>query len=305
MNKIHFNHWVIVLIILIRALPFIFSTHAHAENTADIQPDEINTGQSDEYSHLSGASRWLDDYRKPVGLTYDAKATLNASYLWRGMYAGGLNLQAEAEVGYGGLYLNMWWNIGTYDWQFNSFQPEVDLSLGFNRWGLNVYLMYMHFFDCRFFDFTNYTTDIGNRMELNVRYTLSSKLPLSILWATRVAAADGYLNAAGDTVRAWSSYLELSYTHKFKYDISLFGAVGITPWKSLYTFFTRDFGVVNIDVRLRKDWSLSKHCGLMLQGQVMINPTLLAADPRTAQWHPYTPDAQTVNANISVGVYLK
>ncbi len=249
-------------------------------------------------------NRWLDDYSKPVGLTYNARATLNTTYLWRGQYSGAFNLQASADVGYGGAYLNMWWNIGTCDWRFNAFNPEVDFSLGFNRWGLDIFLLYVHHFDCGFFDFSNHLSG-GNRLEINARYTVSSKLPLSILWATRVTAADGFLNAAGDTVRAWSSYLEISYTHKFKYDISLYGAVGMTPWKSCYTDFEYGFGVVNIDLRLRKDWSLSKHCGLMLQGQLTINPTMLAADTQTAQWHPYTPSKQTINANLSVGVYLK
>ncbi|MBR1877838.1 MAG: hypothetical protein IJ814_02405 [Paludibacteraceae bacterium] len=249
-------------------------------------------------------SRWLDDYTKPVGLTYNAMATLNTTYIWRGLYSGALSLQASADVGYGGLYLNTWWNLGTHNWRFNSFEPEVDFSLGFNRWGLNIFLLYVHHFDCGFFDFSNRVAG-GNRLELNARYTVSSKLPLSILWATRVAAADGYINAAGDTLRAWSSYVEISYTQRFAYGISLYGAVGMTPWKSCYTGFRYDFGVVNIDLRLRKDWSLSERCGLMLQGQFTINPTMLAADRTTAQWHPYSPADQTINANLSVGVYLK
>lgn len=299
MKIFNHNQRVTALIIGIGALPFLFFAPAHAKETADKLQPSTEVSQPE-----SGASRWLDDYRKPVGLTYNAKATLNSAYLWRGLYSGAFNLQASADVGYGGAYINMWWNIGTYNWKFDTFQPEVDFSLGFNRWGVNVYLLYVHHFDYGFFDFTNHTIG-GNRLELNLRYTVSSKLPLSVHWATRVAAADGYKNAAGDTIRAWSSYLELSYTHKFKYDISLYGAVGMTPWKSCYTGYAHDFGVVNVDVRLRKDWSLSEHCGLMVQGQLSINPTLLAADHSTAQWHPYTPAAQTVNANLSVGVYLK
>lgn len=303
MNIFKHNRVVVALIGLIRALPFLFFAPAYASESS--QPSAESQPQSEVNEKSSGASKWLDDYSTPVGLTYNAKATLNAAYLWRGQYCGAANLQASADVGYGGAYINMWWNIGTYNWRFEEFQPEVDFSLGFNRWGVNLYLLYVHHFDCGFFDFAN-KMGLGNRLELNLRYTVSSKLPLTIHWGTRVAAADGYYaDTIGPLLRAWSSYLEVSYTHKFKYDISLFGAVGITPWRSCYTWYVQDFGVVNVELRLRKDWSLSKRCGLMLQGQFCINPTMLAADPATARWLPYEPAAQTVNANLSVGVYLK
>ena len=291
---------VIALVLCIGALPFVFNASAYAGEKAKSEGLETKgeTKQS--------TAEWLwEDYKKPVGLTYNAQAKIQAAYLWRGQYSGAFNLQASANVGYGGLYFDMWWNLGTYDWSFNSFQPEVDFSLGFSRWGLNIYMLYVHNFDCGFFDFSNKFGG-GNRLELDVLYTLSNKVPLTIRWATRVAASDGYFpDSISPLQRAYSSYLELSYTHKFKYDISLYGAVGISPWKSTYTWYVRDFGVVNIDVRLRKDWSLSERCGLMLQGQVMLNPSMLAYDPKSYEWHPNAPAAQTVNANIAVGVYLK
>ena len=280
----------IALALCVGALPFLCCAPASAQET--VAPD------------ASGTSRWLDDYHQHIGLTYNAQATVQAAYLWRGLYCGAFNLQGSANVGYGGLYLDMWWNIGTTDWSFRTFQPEVDFSLGFSRWGLDVYLLYIYNFNCGFFDFTNYP-DHGNRLELNVRYTVSSKLPLSILWATRVAAADSYVNAMGDTVRAYSSYAEISYTHHFPYDISLYGAIGITPWRSVYTHYQRDFAVQNIELRLRKDWSLSERCGLKLQGTLSINPSALAADKSTARWHPKSPDYQAINTNIAIGVYLR
>lgn len=267
--------------IFIGALPFLCSAPACAEE-----------------------NRWLDDYHQYVGLTYGAQGTVQAAYLWRGLYAGAFNLQASANVGYGGLYLDMWWNIGTEDWSFTKFQPEVDLSLGFSRWGLDVFVLYVHNFKRGFFDLGYY--DSGrNALELDVRYTVSSKLPLSILWATRFTPADSYINVAGDTVRAYSSYLELSYTHHFPYDINLSGAFGITPWRSCYTGYQRGFAVQNLQVRLTKDWSLSEHCGIQLLGTMAINPSALAADRSTAEWHPTSPGNQSINLNIGAKVYLK
>lgn len=274
------------LVLCIGALPFVIGAGAYAEE---------NRSTAD----------WLwEDYRKPVGLTYNAQAKIQTAYLWRGLYSGAANIQASANVGYGGLYLDMWWNIGVRDWRFNSFQPEVDFSLGFSRWGLNIYALFIHNFNTPFFDFNNYH-DRGNRLELNLRYTLSPKVPLCIAWGTRIAAADGYLDENGNLIRAYSSYAEISYTQALPLGFSLYGALGITPWRSIYTRYRGNAGVVNIDIRLRKDWSLSEHCGLMLQGQLSINPTLLAANLSSAQWHPYAPSTQTVNTNLIVGVYLK
>lgn len=285
----------------IGALPFVISASAHTG------VETKGEGIEAKGEKQKTTAEWLwEDYRKPVGLTYNAQARVQAAYIWRGLYCGGPNIQASANVGYGGAYVDMWWNLGTYDWRFANFQPEVDISIGFNRWGMNLYLLYIHNFDSHFFDFSN-QFGLGNRLEINLQWTLSPKVPLTIHWASRIAAADGYYKSTTDTVlsHAHSSYLEISYTQHFKYDISLYGAIGITPWKSVYTEYVHNAGVVNIDLRLRKDWSLSKRCGLMLQGQFTINPTLLAADHSSARWHPYEPAGQTINANITVGAYLK
>ena len=245
-----------------------------------------------------------DDYKKPVGFTYGANAKIQANYLWRGIYAGGLNLQVDGTVGYGGLYATAWWNIGAMDWIFSAFEPEFDFLIGFNRWGLNAFLLYIHNFNCGFFDFTNYP-DRGNRLEVDVSYTLSTKIPLTVLWATRFGAADGYRNEAGDTVRAWSSYLELSYTQALPYGLSLYGAVGLTPWKSCYTLYEGNFAFNNIDIRLRKDWSIHERVGLMLQGELCLHPWLMALDKTSVQWRPKYPWFQSLNLNLAIGVYLK
>lgn len=280
---------VIALAIIVGALPFLNIACAYAGESSAVEEN-----------------RWLDDYHRKIGFTYGAEARLQTAYLWRGLYAGSMNIQGSANVGYGGLYASMWWNIGTTDWTFTTFQPEVDLSIGFARWGLDLSATLIHSFNCPFFDFTNHPyPEGGNAFEIDLRYTVSSKLPLSILWATRVAASDGYINVYGDTVRAYSTYIELSYKHNFPYGISLKGAVGMTPWHSLYTGYSKGFAVNNIDVRLRKDWSVSERCGLMIEGQVMLNPSALADDRSTAEWHPENPFHQSVNANIAFGVYLK
>ena len=173
------------------------------------------------------------------------------------------------------------------DMTFREFQPEVDFSIGFRRWGLDIYALYIYNFNCGFFDFGNYI-DKGNRLELNVRYTISDKIPLTFAWGTRVAASDCYLNAAGEIVRAYSSYAEVSYTQALRDGWSLFGAIGVTPWKGVYN--PNGAALQNIEVRVRKDWTVSERCGLMLQGQLSVSP--MAA-------------TNVILPNLAFGVYLK
>ena len=272
--------------LFIGVLPFFNYARAHASERGEEKKE----------------SRWLDDYSAPVGFTYHVQASVNAAYIWRGIYCGALSFQPTADVGYGGLYLETWWNLGAADWSFRTFEPEMDWRLGFNRWGVDVSVLYVHHFSSNLADLSLEGT---NSLEVALKYTVSSKLPLSILWATRVSGRDGYVRPAGDTVRAYSSYLELSYTHRFPYEISLYGAVGMTPWHSFYTDYRPGFGVVNVELRLRKEWSVSPHCGIMINGSVVLNPSGIAANPKSIEWHPTSPWDQTINANIGFGVYLK
>lgn len=233
------------------------------------------------YTYASERKLHADEF------TYYVDAKFQTSYLWRGLYCGGPNIQTDANIGFYGVYLDMWWNIGTMDMSFKAFQPEVDFSLGFERWGLNIYALYIHNFNTAFFDFGNYP-DKGNRLELNAKYTISEKIPLTFSWATRIAASDAYLNTAGDTVRAYSSYAEISYKQSIGDGFSIFGAIGVTPWRGCYN--DRGAALQNIELRLRKDWTVAKHLGLMLQGQVAVNPMA---------------PSSVINLNATFGIYFK
>lgn len=250
-------------------------------------------------------SPWLDDHPKRIGLTYGANATITANYIWRGLYVGGLSLQASANVGYGGLYADMWWNIGATDWAFSGFNPEVDITLGFARWGLNICVLHMHYFDhTPFFCFNNAAPgQPGNTTELRAGYRVSSKLPLSILWCTRFTGRDGYITDDGKLRRAWSSYLEVGYDFALPYQMTLAARVGMTPWKSLYTGYQGDFAVTNIDLRLMREWALSPHCGLIVMGQLMLNPRHITKD--NLRWNVRHPGEQRLNANLSVGINVR
>ena len=315
---------IIALVLCIGALPFVNNARAYAQEVTNERVNELtNEGVSGDTAVAvaeipedaapqdtttavteTKQSKWLDDYKKPVRFTYGLDVRLNAAYLWRGKYAGGPNIQASANVGYAGVYAGVWCNVGGDGWYFHQFVPELDLMVGFNRWGFQAYLLYVHTFHRGFFDLRNYEGK-GNSLEVDIRYTLSSKLPISFLWATRISGADCFLNDLGLPIRAFSSYAELSYTQHFPMGFSLYGAVGITPWRSAYTAFRQGFGVTNVELQLRKDWEVHPLIGVMLMGQVTVDPSSIASDKNTIYWHPANPAKQSINVNIACGVYLR
>ena len=102
----------------------------------------------------------LPDYSQKIGFTYGVGADIVSNYIWRGLYVGGLGVQADANIGYGGLFLDMWWNFSACDWTFSKkgfnvpsntlapgFNAELDMTIGFSRWGLTVMFMHMYNFD--------------------------------------------------------------------------------------------------------------------------------------------------------------
>ena len=218
--------------------------------------------------------------KKESLFSWSASALVTSNYIWRGLYCGGPSLQLDATVSYAGFYANMWWNIGASDWTFTGFNPEVDVTIGFSRWGLNVNYIHCFYFDkyadgtpSRFFDFKNHPRGGGGTTgEWRVSYRVSDKIPLSCLVAFRTFGRDGYYvsNSDGQYVplgdvtnldavtlkRAYSTYIELGYDFDLTHDWMLAARVGMTPAKSLYTRFEGDFAVTLVGLKLNKSWEL-------------------------------------------------
>ena len=116
---------------------------------------------------------------------WSASATLTSNYIWRGLYCGGPSLQLDATVSYAGVFANLWWNVGATDWAFSGFNPEVDVCIGFSRWGLNVNYLHCFYFDrypdgtpSRFFDFRNHPKGGGGTTgEWRISYRISDRIP--------------------------------------------------------------------------------------------------------------------------------
>lgn len=304
------------------ALPYyIVCAHAHERS-----------GERGETGELRERSEWLDEVKpmREIGLTWSAEASLNANYIWRGLYVGGPSLWAEGSIGWGGLSAGMWWNLGATDWSMqtihsgtqNAFNPEVDMYVRFSRWGVTLTLMQMYYFDrytdgqrSRLFDYANHGPGEGGvTSEVRLGYRVSSKLPLSILWCTRFSGRDGYYEdcpggreecgseeAHQHLKRAYSTYIEIGYDWHLPKAFDLNARVAITPWRSMYTGFKGDFAVCNINMRVQKNWTINRvsmnaFADLMLNTYNMRKDNILCAGAAMAE--------QRLNWNVGIGVRM-
>ncbi len=217
---------------------------------------------------------------------WSVNAMLTSNYIWRGLYCGGPSLQVDATVGYAGFYANMWWNIGASDWTYTSFNPELDLMIGFSRWGLNINYLYCYYFDhyadgspSRFFDFGNHPRGGGGTTgEWRVSYTHAIPIRkgydgrVTGLVAFRTFGRDGYYEeGTSELKRAYSTYIEVGYDQSLGQDWTLAARLGITPDKSLYTGFKGDFAVTLVGLKLSKAWQWD-HVSLTGFAHVMLQP---------------------------------
>lgn len=210
--------------------------------------------------------------------SWSANATLTSNYIWRGLYCGGPSVQMDATVSYAGVFANMWWNVGATDWTFAKFNPEVDISIGFSRWGLSVYYIHCFYFDqypdgspSKFFDFRNHPKGGGGATgEWRVGYRVSDKLPLSVLVGVRTFSRDGYM-LNDQLKRAYSTYIELGYDFALGENWQLDARLGMTPAKSLYTGFQGDFAIAMVGLKLHKTWAF-EHCSVKGFANVMLRP---------------------------------
>lgn len=233
-------------------------------------------------------STWAYEF---PGFEWTVGADVTTTYLWRGLNLGGLALQPDVMVGYGGLKLEGWANISPKDYTFKEFNPELDVTLSYSIYGLTVGATHYYYFDgTRYFDYRtpsladyqagNYAT---NQTEVFAKFELGElveKVPLNILWATTVGGDDWMELYEDDSdpdkltgiKRAYSSYLEVSFDANLPLGFTLTPAVGMTPWSGQYTFYEdRGFSVNNVSLKLNWELELGDHFALDVYAMGMLN----------------------------------
>ena len=218
-----------------------------------------------------------------LGLTFEVGADWVSSYLWRGQNIGGMAIQPMVSLDWIGLYVSGWANIGADNWSFEDLSPELDITIGYDNFGLAVDLTHLYYFggDPYFgkggFKAQEQTT--SSTMEVHAGFhvgDLVEKFPLSLDWYTTIYGDDCYQDENGEWQRAWSTYIQVGYQFELPLGMTLDTRVGLTPWRGMYSFYeevwedAKTVAINNINLRLQREFEL-KHVYLGVWGEMMLN----------------------------------
>ena len=221
---------------------------------------------------------------KEIGLTLEVGADLVSSYLWRGYNIGGLAIQPSVTLDWNGLYVCGWANIGADNWTFEDINPEMDITIGYDNYGVQVDLTHLYYFGGdAYFPRGGFKPEpdqeSSSTMEAHVGFRLGDiveKVPLSIDWHTTIYGADFYINEAGEAQRAWSTYIQLGYDLNLPLGLVLGAKVGLTPWRGLYSNYNevwknaKTVAINNINLRLEREFEF-KNLYIGFWGECMLN----------------------------------
>ncbi len=256
------------------------------------------------------------------GFEWSVGADFTSAYLWRGLRYGGLTVQPDVSIGYGGLVLEGWANIGAEDNTFKAFAPEVDVTLSYSIVGVRVGVNHLYYFDgSKYFDFKgsdyaayqseeNSTTQTEVFAEFHLGDIVES-VPLSIGWYTYIAGDDKYAQQVGEQdgepiyemKRAYSSYIEVAYDVNLPLGFTLTPTIGMTPWKSLYTDYEGNFAFNNLSLKLNWEFEVGDHFALDVYALGSLNTYNVNKDnliPRAAESY----GVQRLNGAIGLGLWF-
>ncbi len=220
-----------------------------------------------------------------LGFTFEVGADVVSSYIWRGYNLGGLSIQPSVSLGWGGLYLSGWANIGADNWKFQELAPELDITIGYDNYGLKADLTHLYYFEGEdYFPKGGFKPNcdpdsVSSSIEAHIGFHLGDlieSVPLCIDWYTIVYGGDCYINELGNWQRAWSTYIELGYTFELPLDIMLNTTIGVTPWKGYYSNYeevwtnAKTVAINNINLKLERYFDL-RSIELGVWAQCMLN----------------------------------
>lgn len=187
-----------------------------------------------------------------------------SQYIWRGLDLGDVSIQPTLGVGYKGLSLTAWGNVGLSN---SSDTKEFDLTLSYTIGGFNIGITDYWFNlgldpENRYFKYDAHGTN--HLFEANIGYDFGFA---SLQWYTNFAGNDG-LNKDGK--RAYSSYVEANIPFKLV-KVDWTATAGVVPYATdLYG--TTGFAVTNLALKATKDIKITDSFSIPIFGQVVANP---------------------------------
>lgn len=191
----------------------------------------------------------------------DLSADVVNQYIWRGQDLGHVSIQPSLELGYKGLSLAAWGNVGLSD---PNDTKEIDLTASYTIGGFSIGV-------------TDYWTDEGeDRYFLYDAHRTNHLFEAfagydfgvaSVNWYTNFAGCDGE-GKSGD--RAYSSYLEVAAPFQLG-GLDWTATVGVVPYATT-TYDTEGFAVVAAGLRASKEIPITEHFKLPLFAEIATNP---------------------------------
>ena len=200
---------------------------------------------------------------------FSVGADFVSSYVWRGMLLSGPSTQPAMGLQVGGFSVGAWGSVEMTGFGYK----EVDLTASYTISNLTVGLFNYWVSGEGNYDYFDFSESTSHLLEANLAYSFDP-FPLTIGWNTIIAGNDKFLDKNGKFKRAFSTYIEASYSFQVK-DVQLDAAVGASPWKSstLYTDEGTDrFAVINLSLMASKDIKINDKYSLGIFGQLIFNP---------------------------------
>ena len=185
-------------------------------------------------------------------------------YIWRGLDCGNVSIQPTLGIGYKGLSLSAWGNVGVS----KDDVKEFDLTLGYTTGGFNIGITDYWFSvggddpDNRYFKYNAHSTN--HVFEANIGYDFGV---LNLQWYTNFAGNDGYNK---NDKRAYSSYAQVDVPFKLV-TVDWTATAGVVPYYSTY-YGTTGFAVTNLSLRADKDIKITGSFSIPVFGQIVANP---------------------------------
>ncbi len=205
-------------------------------------------------------------HREGSGVGLSLSGDVVSSYIWRGQDLGDVSLQPTLGIGYKGLSLTAWGNVGLTD---PTDTKEFDLTLSYTTGGLNIGIT-DYWLDAgldpkaRYFKYDAHGTN--HVYEANIGYDFGVA---SIQWFTNFAGNDG-INKDGK--RAYSSYAEVVVPFNLS-AIDWTATVGAVPFAtSYYNDWTSGFAVTNVALKATKEIKITDSFSIPVFGQIAANP---------------------------------
>lgn len=183
-----------------------------------------------------------------------------SQYIWRGQDCGNFSIQPTLGIGYKGLSLSAWGNMGIE----SDDTKEFDLTASYTIGGLTVGVTDYWFNtpEERYFYYNAHGTSHVFEAFLGYDFEL-----LSATWYTNFAGNDG-VNKDGK--RAYSSYLELNAPFQLA-TCDWTATLGVVPYATT-SYDTTGFAVTNIALKATKDIRITDTFSVPIFGQVLANP---------------------------------